>query len=75
MLAPHDTIPFSPVIDKLGACRVPSTEAPLVTAWDSDGTRELRETMLATAAAAAAVAVMFGRGRCTLAEWRSNKLT
>ena len=48
-------MPSTPVSDKLGAERVPKTEAPLVTVWGSDGTREVRATMLATAAAAEAV--------------------
>ena len=58
MLAPQDTIPSTPVSDRLGAERVPSTEAPLVTVWGSAGTRALRAAMLATAAAAATEAVM-----------------
>lgn len=61
MLAPHETIPSTPVVDKFGAERRPSTEAPLVTFWGSEGTREVRATMLATAALAAA-ATMFECG-------------
>lgn len=55
MLAPHESIPSTPVSDKLGAERVPKTEAPFVTAWGRDGTRDVSATMLATAAAAEAV--------------------
>lgn len=55
MFAPHETIPSTPVTDRFVAERVPNVEAPLVTVWDSDGTRELRAVMLATAATAEAV--------------------
>ena len=55
MLAPQETIPSTPVSDKLGAERVPKTESPLVTAWGRDGTRDGSARMLATAAAAEAV--------------------
>ena len=55
VLAPQDTTPPTPVVDRLGAWRVPNTEAPLVTVCGSDGTRELRARMLATAAEAEAV--------------------
>ena len=60
VLAPQETIPSTPVSDKLGAERVPKTEGPLVTFWGSDGTRDVSATMLATAAAAEAVISDFG---------------
>ena len=63
VLAPQETIPSTPEVDRFGAARVPRTEAPLVTAWGSDGTSELRATMLATAATAEAV--MSERGLST----------
>ena len=47
-------MPSNPVVDRFGACKVPKTEAPLVTTWGSDGTKEGRATMLATAATAEA---------------------
>ena len=52
--------PLSPVVDRFGAWSVPNTEAPLVTACGSDGTKELRATMLATAAEAEAVIFVCG---------------
>ena len=60
LLSPQETIPSTPVVDRFGACKVPKTEAPLVTTWDSDGTKEGRATMLATAATAEAVMIRGG---------------
>ena len=48
-------MPFTPVIDRLGAESVPNTEAPLVTAWERAGTRFVRLEMLAETAATAAM--------------------
>ena len=67
MLAPHETTPPNPLVDRLGACRVPSSEAPLVMVWGKDGTRELRAAMLATAATAEAV--MSERGLGAVEQW------
>ena len=53
-------MPSNPVVDRFGACKVPKTEAPLVMTWGSDGTREGRATMLATAATAEADMVRRG---------------
>ena len=50
---PQEITPFTPVIDRLGAESVPSTEAPLLTAWERAGTRFERLAMLAETAAAA----------------------
>lgn len=55
---PQEMIPSNPVVDRLGAESVPRTEAPLVTDWGSAGTSALRERMLFTTAAAAAVAIL-----------------
>ena len=57
-------MPFNPVIDRLGAESVPSTEAPLVTDWGSAGASELRDRMLFTTAAAA-VAILKQRLNAT----------
>lgn len=52
---PQEMIPFNPVSDKVGAESVPRTEAPLVTVWGSEGTKELRARIPLTTAEAAAV--------------------
>lgn len=41
---PQDIMPLTPVRDRVGAVSVPSTEAPLVTAWGREGTSEVRAT-------------------------------
>ena len=63
MLDPQVATPPTATVFKVGAESVPNTEAPFVTVWGSDGTRELRATMLATAAEAEAV--MFACGVVT----------
>ena len=61
---PQEMIPFNPVVDRLGAESVPSTEAPLVTDWGSAGTSAVRERMLFATATAAAVAITTAKAVC-----------
>lgn len=47
---PQEITPLTPVRDRFGAESRPSTEAPFVTVWESEGTSAGRATMASTTA-------------------------